>query len=131
MIKLIVTNSHRGPYSTLGIAKYGKRGDSGGESRRKSPKSANEKVIAARRREGRSYRESSSNSRKLRVQVNWDTDKDSGITSDCQKQPGPWNRKLGCLIVRDPMGLQIGCDSLDSCAISDKNRNTQRQEFQK
>ena len=39
--------------------------------------------------------------------LNLYTDKVSGITRDRQKQPGPWNKELGCLIVRAPVRIAV------------------------
>lgn len=35
------------------------------------------------------------------------TDKVTGRARDRQKQPGPWNRELMCLIVRTPVSIAV------------------------
>ena len=90
----------------------------------KSYKFAGVRVIAARRREGRS-----SNTRKDRVHVSWGaqcTHKVSGITCDRQKQLGPWDRKLGRLFVRAPVRIDVFCGAHNTEKLDTLNKRILR-----
>ena len=103
----MVSNSHQGPYSqsARALLSYGKRGDSGGEREQEPQECKHESH--RRWEEGRSLIRSPpaihENTEYTWIgKVNLYTDKVSGITRDRQKQPSPWNREFGCLIVRAP-----------------------------